>query len=79
MLAEGVATSVLGAGIGVLLGVVGANGLNKALGVSAVVSPQVTPWTIGQALLIGVLIGIVGGLYPAWRGTSVSGAELLNA
>jgi putative ABC transport system permease protein len=79
VLAEGVCTSVLGAGIGVLLGVVGANGLNKALGVSAVVSPHVTPWTIGQALLIGVLIGIVGGLYPAWRGTSVSGAELLNA
>jgi putative ABC transport system permease protein len=78
VLAEGVVTSVLGAGLGVLLGVVGAKGLNGALGVSAVVSPHVTPWMIGQALLIGVLIGIVGGLYPAWRGTSVSGAELLG-
>jgi ABC-type lipoprotein release transport system permease subunit len=77
VIAEGVVTSVLGAGLGILLGVVGANGLNHALGVSAVVSPHVTPWTIGQALLIGVLIGVLGGLYPAWRGTSVSATELL--
>ena len=78
VLAEGIATSVLGAGVGLILGVLGANALGDALGVSAVVSPHVTPWTIGQALLIGVLIGVLGGLYPAWRGTSVSGVELLS-
>ncbi|MQA74209.1 MAG: FtsX-like permease family protein [Solirubrobacterales bacterium] len=78
VLAEGVATSVLGAGIGLVLGGLGANLLGDALGVSGVVSPHVTPWTIGQALLIGVLIGVLGGLYPAWRATSVSGVELLS-
>ncbi len=78
VLAEGVATSVLGAGFGLLLGIIGADGLNQALGVSSVVSPHVTPWTIGQALLIGVAIGVLGGLYPAWRGTSVSPQRLLS-
>jgi putative ABC transport system permease protein len=78
VLAEGVATSILGAGVGLLLGVLGADGLNRALDVSKVVSPHVTPWTIGQALLIGVAIGVLGGLYPAWRGTSVSTTELLG-
>ena len=78
VLAEGIATSVLGAGAGLLLGVIGADWLNRALDVSKVVSPQVTPWTMGQALLIGVLIGVLGGLYPAWRGTSVSTTELLG-
>ncbi|HEY2637011.1 MAG TPA: ABC transporter permease [Solirubrobacteraceae bacterium] len=78
VLAEGVVTSVVGAGLGVLLGVVGAGALNRALGVSALVTPHVTPWTIGQALLIGVLIGVLGGLYPAWRGTSVSATELMG-
>jgi ABC-type antimicrobial peptide transport system permease subunit len=78
VLAEGVATSVLGAGVGLLLGIIGADGLNQALGVSSVVSPHVTPWTIGQALLIGVAIGVLGGLYPAWRGTSVSPQRLLS-
>jgi ABC-type antimicrobial peptide transport system permease subunit len=52
--------------------------LGRALGVSQVVTPDVTPWTMGQALLIGVLIGVLGGLYPAWRGTSVSTTELLG-
>jgi putative ABC transport system permease protein len=77
VLAEGVITSMLGAALGLLLGVVGANWLGRALGVSAVVTPNVTPWTIGQALLIGVAVGILGGLYPAWRATRASGAQLL--
>ena len=78
VLAEGIATSVLGAALGLLLGVLGADWLNRALDVSSVVSPHVTPWTIGQALLIGVAIGVLGGLYPAWRGTSVSTTQLLG-
>lgn len=78
VLAEGVATSVLGAGLGLILGIFGADALGRGLGVSQVVTPDVTPWTMGQALLIGVLIGVLGGLYPAWRGTSVSTTELLG-
>ena len=78
VLAEGVAVSAIGAGFGLLLGVVGAGLLNDALSVSAVVTPEVTPWTIGQGLLIGVAIGVLGGLYPAWRGTRGSAVELLG-
>ncbi len=77
VLAEGIAVSILGAAIGLLLGAWGAEWLAQAIGVSSVVSPHVTLWTIGQALLIGCLVGIIGGLYPAWRGTTISGAELL--
>ena len=69
---------LVGAGLGLILGVFGADALGRGLGVSQVVTPEVTPWTMGQALLIGVLIGVLGGLYPAWRGTSVSTTELLG-
>ncbi len=79
VLAEGVAVSIVGAAIGLLLGAWGAQWLASGIGVSSVVNPHVTLWTIGQALLIGCLVGIVGGLYPAWRGTTISGAELLAA
>jgi putative ABC transport system permease protein len=78
VLAEGIATSIVGAGVGLLGGIIGAGALDRALGVSAVVSPHVTPWTIGQALLIGVAVGVLGGLYPAWRATSVSPTRLLG-
>jgi putative ABC transport system permease protein len=75
VLAEGVFTSMLGAALVLLLGVVGVGWLGDALGVSSVVSPDVTPWTIGQALLIGVAIGVLGGLYPAWRATRSQGSS----
>jgi ABC-type antimicrobial peptide transport system permease subunit len=42
------------------------------------VTPRVTPWTIAQGLLSGVAIGVLGGLYPAWRGTRGSAVELLG-
>jgi putative ABC transport system permease protein len=77
VLTEGIAVSMVGAALGLLLGVIGARGLNDALGVSAVVTPQVTPGTLGKGLLIGLAIGVIGGLYPAWRGTGLDSAELL--
>jgi len=77
VLSEGVLTSILGAAVGMLLGILGANALSRALDVSAVATPHVTLTTIWQALAIGVAIGILGGLYPAWRGTSVSPLRLL--
>ncbi|WP_187369218.1 ABC transporter permease [Baekduia soli] len=79
VLAEGVITSIGGAAVGLLLGTLGAGWLAQGLGVSAVVTPHVTMATIGQAVLIGGAVGVLGGLYPAWRGTSISGAELLAA
>ena len=78
VLAEGIVVSMLGAGLGLLLGVVGAGLLNDALGVSGVVTPNVTPWSLGKGLLIGFGIGVLGGVYPAWRGTGLSAAELLS-
>jgi ABC-type antimicrobial peptide transport system permease subunit len=78
VLAEGIATSVVGAGLGLLLGVVGAKALGNALDISAIVTPRVTAESIWQSLLIGIAIGAIGSLYPAWRGTTVSGAELLQ-
>ncbi len=69
---EGVAVSVLGAAAGLLLGVIGGGLLVGALGVSSYVSPSVTAWGLGRALIVGVAIGVLGGLYPAWRVTRMT-------
>jgi putative ABC transport system permease protein len=77
VLVEGVVTTILGVGLGLLLGAVGAPLLVKVVGAQAFVSPDITPWDLGRALLVGVLIGVLGGLYPAWRAAHVSPAQVL--
>ncbi len=75
---EGIALSTLGAALGLLLGVIGGGLLVSALGVSAYVSPSVTAWGLGRALLVGVAIGVLGGIYPAWRVTRMTPLKALS-
>lgn len=77
VLTEGLVVSVLGAAAGVIIGIFGAQLLIHALGAAAYVAPHVTAWVLGRALLIGILIGVLGGLYPAWRAAHVSPARML--
>lgn len=78
ILGEGVAVSVLGAAGGLLLGVIGGDLLVRALGVSAYVSPSVTAWGLGRGLLVGIAIGVLGGIYPAWRVTRMTPLKALS-
>jgi putative ABC transport system permease protein len=75
---EGIAVSMLGAALGLLIGVIGGGLLVHALGVSAYVSPSVTAWGLGRALLVGVAIGVLGGIYPAWRVTRMTPLKALS-
>ena len=38
-----------------------------ALGLGAFISPVLTAWGFGRAVLIGITIGLVGAVYPIWR------------
>jgi putative ABC transport system permease protein len=78
ILGEGVAVSVLGAAAGLLLGVVGGDLLVGALGVSSYISPSFTAWALGRGLLVGVAIGVLGGIYPAWRVTRMQPLKALS-
>ncbi len=69
VIGEGIGVSLLGAAIGLVFGVLGSLLLIKLLGVGAYVSPQVTAWGLGRGLIVGVSIGVLGGIYPAWRVT----------
>jgi putative ABC transport system permease protein len=78
ILGEGVALSILGAAMGLLLGVIGGGLLVSALGVSAYVTPSITAWGLGRGLLVGVAIGVLGGIYPAWRVTRMTPLKALS-
>jgi len=77
ILAEGVGVSMLGAGIGLALGLASSSIAVKALSAQEFVSPHITAWGLGRGCLVGVAIGVLGGLYPAWRVTRLMPAESL--
>jgi len=72
VIGEGIGVSLLGAAIGLVLGAVGSLLLVDVMGVGAYVSPSITAWGLGRGLLVGVSIGVLGGLYPAWRVTRMA-------
>jgi putative ABC transport system permease protein len=77
ILGEGVGVSLLGAGLGLALGVAGGELVVRAFSAGAFVSPDVTAWALGRGLIVGVAIGVLGGLYPAWRVTRLAPAGAL--
>jgi putative ABC transport system permease protein len=72
VIGEGIGVSLLGAAIGLVFGVLGSLLLIKLIGAGAYVSPNITAWGLGRGLLVGVSIGVLGGLYPAWRVTRMA-------
>ena len=78
ILGEGITVSVLGAALGLLAGVIGGGLLVGALGVRSYISPSVTAWGLGRGLLVGVAIGVLGGIYPAWRVTRMTPLRALS-
>jgi putative ABC transport system permease protein len=62
-LVEAATLSVVGAAIGIGLGIALAEGIAAATPLPAAVAP----WSIGAALVVGAGVGIVAGIYPASR------------
>jgi putative ABC transport system permease protein len=75
---EGAGVGLIGAAVGVGLGVLLSRLIVDLLEAGDFVSPVLTPWGIGRGLLIGLAIGVLGGIYPAWRVGRQPPAELLG-
>ncbi len=62
-LIEASTLSILGAAIGIALGLIAA----KIVSMTTPLPAAVAPWSIGMALVLGAGVGIVAGVYPASR------------
>jgi ABC-type antimicrobial peptide transport system permease subunit len=63
-------------GIPVGLGLGGLIGLTGIWG--GAIRPAYTPQLFVQAIVVGLIAGVVGGLYPAWRATRMRPVEALR-
>ncbi|WP_372789999.1 ABC transporter permease [Paraconexibacter sp.] len=74
---ESLLIGLIGAILGIGAGVLGSPLLVDALGVGAIVRTDVTAGAVVSGLLVGGLIGVVSGLYPAWRIARLRPAPIL--
>jgi putative ABC transport system permease protein len=75
---EGAGVGLIGAAIGVAAGVALSHLIVSLLSAAGFVDPVLTLWGLGRGVLIGLAIGVLGGIYPAWRVTHRPPAELLG-
>jgi putative ABC transport system permease protein len=77
VLLEGVAISALGGGVGLGVGVIGAELLVR-WGPAGMLETRYSPALFSQAFLIALALGFVGALYPAWQASRLSPIEALK-
>jgi putative ABC transport system permease protein len=78
VLYEALAISAIGAIIGILLGVALARWLSSMAWMGGLLRPEVSFEVLLASLLVALLIGALGGSYPAWRAAHLSAAQALR-
>jgi ABC-type antimicrobial peptide transport system permease subunit len=78
ILGEAVVLSVLGGLLGLLLGVAMVRAAANAPGYGAFFGGNLTPQLALQGMLTALLLGTVGGLYPAWWASKLTPIEALR-
>jgi ABC-type lipoprotein release transport system permease subunit len=76
---ESLVLGAVGGAVGILIGW----GLGRAMGLlpgmyGAVLRPVYTPLLLVQAVLVALIAGVLGGLYPAWRAARMRPVEALR-
>jgi ABC-type antimicrobial peptide transport system permease subunit len=78
ILQESLVLGVIGGVCGILLGL-GLGGLmTLAQGMWGSIEPSYPPQIFVQALIVALIAGVLGGLYPAWRATRMRPVEALR-
>jgi len=78
VIGQAVLLGLLGASLGLPLGLLAAEFAPRLLGVSALVDPTVSAGGLALALGVALSTGVLGSLYPAWRVTRLQPAAALG-
>jgi putative ABC transport system permease protein len=79
ILYESALLGLFGGIIGVTIGVVGVKLLSKTPAIRDLLQPDLSLALFGLSVLIAVAVGVLSGLYPAWRSSRLSPSVALQA
>lgn len=78
ILGESVVLSVAGGTLGIFLGVALARLASTVPGMGGILAGVFTPAIFMQGMLTAIILGLVGGVYPAWRAAGLRPVEALS-
>jgi putative ABC transport system permease protein len=78
VLGESALLGLIGGMVGVLLGAVGVKILGKTPAIRGLLEPDLSINLLATSVAIAVLVGVVSGLYPAWRSSRLMPARALQ-
>ena len=79
VLGESLLISLMGGVVGALLGVAGVRAVGHIPGVSGFLPSAIPPSTLVQGISVALGLGLVGGLFPAWRASQLHPAEAMRS
>ncbi len=78
ILGEALVLSVIGGVAGIALGVGMVLALNQVPALAGLLDNSFSPMLFAQAMLIALFLGMVGGVYPAWRAAQLQPVEAMR-
>ncbi|HOU12990.1 MAG TPA: ABC transporter permease [Anaerolineae bacterium] len=79
ILGESLLMSLLGGGVGLLLGLWAVRAVQKVPAINSIMPPQFSAGLLVQGLVVALGLGLVGGGLPAWRASRLAPAEAMRA
>ena len=75
---ESAILGLLGGIVGVVIGAVGVKVLGATPAIRGLLEPDVGIRLLGVSIAIAIVVGVVSGLYPAWRSSKVTPSQALH-